>query len=162
MVTRILRAHRAVRALLAALCLTLAATGTVVAWRIHERSQPCWAVRQFVTFHRDTQAGLKAKTRFAPPGSYDPDSLPAASDYQAWLSGLQQRAEQVRAPGLSAHAQHAAALAREFMTVIDRMNAELDRQDPASPALPPSATAAARINHQFEDEMAALAHACPA
>lgn len=147
--------------MLALLCVAAAAGGLVVALRIDERAQPCWRVRQFIEFNRDTQASLKAKTRFAPPGSYEPDSVPAAADYQAWLDGLQQRANQVTAPELSAHAQRAAALAREFMKDANQMNDELDKQDRLRPQLPPSAKAAGQVNHEFGDEMAILARACP-
>lgn len=138
-----------------------AAAGGVVAWRINERTQPCWPVKEFVAFNRDTQASIKAKTRFAPPGSYEQDSLPSAADYQAWLGGLQQRANQVTAPGLSAHAQRAAALARDFMKAANQMNDELSTQDPLRPTLPPSGKAAAQINHEFGVEMDTLARACP-
>ncbi|WP_233214662.1 hypothetical protein [Mycobacterium sp. 4858] len=139
-----------------------AAAGLVIAWRIDERAQPCWSVRQFVDFNRDMQASLKAKTRFAPPGSYEQDSIPTDADYRAWLDGLQERANQVTEPGLSAHAQRAAALAREFMKDANQMNDELARQDPLNVKLPPSAKAAGEVNHEFGDEMAALARACPA
>lgn len=155
------RSRGVVRGLLALVCLAAAAAGGVVAWRIEERAQPCWSVRQFIEFNRDTQASLKAKTRFAPPGSYEPDFLPAAGDYQAWLGGLQQRANQVTAPELSVHAQRAAALAREFMNDANQMNAELDKQDPLKQQLPPSAKAAGHVNREFGDEMATLARACP-
>ncbi|WP_231999932.1 hypothetical protein [Mycobacterium sp. 1245852.3] len=138
-----------------------AAAGGVAAWRIHERTQPCWPVRQFVIFNRETQASLKAKTRFAAPGSYEPDSLPSAADYQAWLEGLQQRANNVTADGLSAHAQRAAALAQEFMQTSNKMNDEISRQDPLSPKLPRSAKAAAQISHEFGVEMDTLSRACP-
>lgn len=153
--------RRVARGLLALVCVAAAAAGVVVAWRIDERAQPCWRVKQFIEFNRDTQASLKAKTRFAPPGSYEPDSVPAASDHQAWLDGLQQRANQVTAPELSVHAQRAAALAREFMNDVDKANDELDKQDPLKPQLPPSAKAAGRVNHEFGDELATLARACP-
>ncbi|MGE2817943.1 hypothetical protein ACQI5H_22780 [Mycobacterium heidelbergense] len=118
-------------------------------------------MRQFIEFNRNTQASLKAKTRFAPPGSYGQDSVPTAADYQAWLDGLQQRANEVTAPELSAHAQRAAALAREFMKDANQMNDELGKQDPLNPRLPPTAKAAAQVNHEFGDEMATLARACP-
>lgn len=155
------RSRRIARGLLALVCVAAAAAGVVVAWRIEERAQPCWSVRQFIEFNRDTQASLKAKTRFAPPGSYEPDVVPAAGDYQAWLDGLQQRADEVTAPELSAHAQRAAALAREFMNDANQMSAELDKQDPLKPQLPPSAKAAGQVNREFGDELAALARACP-
>lgn len=155
------RRRRIARGLLALVCVAAAAAGGVVAWRIDERAQPCWSVRQFIEFNRDTQASLKAKTRFAPPGSYEPDVVPAAGDYQAWLDGLQQHAGQVTAPELSAHAQRAAALAREFMKDANQMNAELDKQDPLKPQLPPSAKAAGQVNREFGDELATLARACP-
>ncbi|EFG78397.1 hypothetical protein HMPREF0591_1689 [Mycobacterium parascrofulaceum ATCC BAA-614] len=142
-------------------CVAAAGAGLVVAWRIDERAQPCWSVRQFIDFNRDAQASLKAKTRFAPAGSHEEDSVPAPADYQAWLDGLQQRANQVSTPGLSAHAQRAAALAREFMKDVDQMNAELSKQDPLKPQLPPSAQAAGQVNHEFGDELAALTRACP-
>ena len=61
---------------LTALCVVAAAAGPVVAWRIDERAHPCWTVRQFVDFNRDTQASLNAKTRLAPAGSYEQDSVP--------------------------------------------------------------------------------------
>ncbi|OOK65269.1 hypothetical protein BZL29_7780 [Mycobacterium kansasii] len=147
--------------MLAMVYVAVAAAGLVVAWRIDERAQPCWSVRQFIEFNRDAQASLKAKTRFAPAGSYEQDSVPAAADYQAWLDGLQQHANQVKAPGLSAHAQRAAALAREFMKDVDQMNAELSKQDPLKPHLPPSAQAAGQVDREFGDEMAALTRACP-
>lgn len=51
------------------LCVAAAAAGLVVVWRIIERAQPCWGVRQFINFNRDMQASLKAKTRFAPRGA---------------------------------------------------------------------------------------------
>lgn len=143
------------------LCVATATAGLVVAWRIDERAQPCWSVRQFIAFNRDTQASLKAKTRFAPAGSYEQDSIPTGADYQAWLDGLQRRADQVTAPVLSAHAQRAAALAREFMKDANQMNDELGKQDPLNAKLPPSAKAAAEVSHEFSDEMAALARACP-
>ncbi|MDD4865692.1 MAG: hypothetical protein PHQ28_00740 [Mycobacterium sp.] len=155
------RKRRAARLLLALVCVTVATAGLTVAWRIDQRAQPCWPVRQFIDFNRDTKAALKAKTRFAPAGSYEQDSLPTAADYQAWPDGLQQRAAQVTTPVLSAHAQRAAALAREFLKVADQMNDELDKQDPLHTELPPSAKTAARIEHEFSDEMAALARACP-
>lgn len=157
-----LRTRRTARRLLMMLCVAAAAAGLVVAWHIDERAQPCWRVRQFIDYNRDMQASLKAKTRFAPPGSYQQDSVPSDADYQAWLDGLQQRANQVTAPGLSAHAQRAAALAREFMKDANQMNGELGEQDPLKVELPPSAKAAARVNHEFGDEMATLARACPA
>ncbi|GAB4909728.1 hypothetical protein MAHJHV30_26900 [Mycobacterium avium subsp. hominissuis] len=156
-----LGSRRNARLLLAAVCVAAAAAGGVVAWRIHERTQPCWPVRQFVAFNRDAQASLKAKTRWAAPGSYEQDSVPSAADYQAWLDGLQQRADQVSTPGLSAHTQHAAALAREFMRTANQMNDELSGEDPLRPTTPPSAKTAARINHEFVDELAFLGRACP-
>lgn len=142
-------------------CVAVVTGGLVVSWRIDERSQPCWSVREFIDFNRNMQASLKDKTRFAPPGSYEQDSIPTAADYQAWLDGLQQRANQVTAAGLSAHAQRAAALAREFMNDVNQMNDELGKQDPLKPRLPPSAEAAARVNHEFGDEIATLERACP-
>lgn len=161
MVTNSVRRRRVARGLLALLCAAAAVGGVIVAWHIDERAQPCWRVRQFIEFNRDTQASLKAKTRFAPPGSYEPDSVPAPGDYQAWLDGLQQPANQVIGPELSAHAQRAAALAREFMNDANQMNAELDKQDPLKPHLPPSAKVAGQVNHEFGEEMATLARACP-
>lgn len=157
-----LRSRRSARLLLAAVCVAAAAAGGAQAWRIHEHSQPCWAVTQFVAFNRDAQTSLKAKTRFAPPGSYEQDSVPSAADYQAWLDGLQQRANTVTAAGLSAHAQRAAALASDFMQVSNQMNDEISRQDPLNTKLPPSAKTAAQISHEFALEMQTLAHACPA
>ncbi|WP_264047760.1 hypothetical protein [Mycobacterium paraffinicum] len=157
-----LRTRRTVRRLLAISCVAVAAAGLFVAWRIDERAQPCWSVRQFIDFNRDMQASMKAKTRFAPPGSYEQNSVPADADYQAWLDGLQRRANEVTAPGLSAHAQRAAALAREFMNDANQMNDDLGRQDPLKAELPPSAKAVARVNQEFGNEMATLAHACPA
>ncbi|MCV7313830.1 hypothetical protein H7J89_24905 [Mycobacterium paraffinicum] len=148
--------------MLAISCVAVAAAGLFVAWRIDERAQPCWSVRQFIDFNRDMQASMKAKTRFAPPGSYEQNSVPADADYQAWLDGLQRRANEVTAPGLSAHAQRAAALAREFMNDANQMNDDLGRQDPLKAELPPSAKAVARVNQEFGNEMATLAHACPA
>ncbi|OBB90355.1 hypothetical protein [Mycobacterium sp. 852002-30065_SCH5024008] len=156
------RTRRTARRLLAIWCVAVTAAGLFVAWRIDERTQPCWAVRQFIDFNRDTQASFKAKTRFAPPGSYEQNSVPADADYQAWLDGLQRRANEVTAPGLSAHAQRAAALAREFMNDANQMNDDLGRQDPLKAELPPSAKAVARVNQEFGDEMATLARACPA
>jgi hypothetical protein len=161
MVGNSLRRRRASRWVQTLWCVAAAAGGLVVAWRIDERAQPCWSVRQFIDFNRNMQASLKAKTRFAPPGSYEQDSIPTAADYQAWLDGPQQRANQVTAPGLSAHAQRAAMLAREFMKDADQMNDDLGNQDPLNPRLPPSAKAAAGVNQEFGAEMAALAGACP-
>lgn len=156
-----LRTRRTARWLLTIVCVAAATAGLVVAWRIDERAQPCWSVRQFIDFNRDTQASLKAKTRFAPPGSYEQDSLPAEADYQAWLDGLQQRADRVTAPGLAPHAQRAAALAREFMKDAKQVNDDLGKQDPLKVELPPSAKAAGQVNREFGDEMATLARACP-
>lgn len=156
-----LRRRRAARGLLALLCVVTVAGGLVVAWRIDERAQPCWRVRQLLEFNRNSMASLKAKTRLAPAGSYEPDSAPDRADYQAWLDGLQQRANEVTAPGLSAHAQRAAALAREFMQDINQMQDELRKQDPLKPTLPPLAKTAGQVNHEFGDELAALARACP-
>lgn len=156
-----LRTRRTARRLLTIWCAAVAAAGLFVAWRIDERAQPCWSVRQFIDFNRDMQASLKAKTRFAPPGSYEQNSVPADADYQAWLDGLQRRADQVTAPGLSGHAQRAAALAREFIEDANQMNDDLGKQDPLKAQLPPSAKAVARVNQEFGDEMAALARACP-
>ncbi|OBH12532.1 hypothetical protein A5695_16860 [Mycobacterium sp. E1747] len=142
--------------------MAVAAAGLFVAWRLDERAQPCWSVRQFIDFNRDAQASLKAKTRFARPGSYEQDSVPTDADYQAWIDGMQRRANQVTAPGLSAHAHRAAALAREFMKDANQMNDDLGRHDPLKTELPPSAKAVARVNQEFVDEMAVLARACPA
>lgn len=153
--------RRIARWLLTVWCVAVAAAGVFVAWRIDERAQPCRSVRQFIDFNRDTQASLKAKTRFAPPGSYEENSVPTDADYQAWLDGLQRRADEVTAPGLSAHAQRAAALAREFIKDANRMNDDLGRQDPLKTELPPSAKAVARANQEFGDEMSTLARACP-
>ncbi|WP_231996359.1 hypothetical protein [Mycobacterium scrofulaceum] len=161
MATNSLRSRKAARRLLTVWCVAVAAAGLFVAWRIDQRAQPCWSVRQFIDFNRDMQASLKAKTRFAPPGSYEQNSVPTDADYQAWLDGLQRRADQVTAPGLSAHAQRAAALAREFMKDANQMNDDLGKQDPMKTELPPSAKAVARVNQEFGDEMAALARACP-
>lgn len=161
MATNSLRSRKAARRLLTVCCVAVAAAGLFVAWRIDQRAQPCWSVRQFIDFNRDMQASLKAKTRFAPPGSYEPNSVPTDADYQAWLDGLQRRADRVTAPGLKAHAQRAAALAREFMKDANQMNDDVGRQDPLKTELPPSAKVVARVNQEFGDEMAALARACP-
>lgn len=142
-------------------CVAASAAGLFVAWRIDERAQTCQSVRQFIEFNRDIQASLKAKTRFAPPGSYEQSSVPTTADYQAWLDGLQRRADEVTKPGLSAHAQRAAALAREFMNDANQMNDDIGRQDPLKSELPPSAKALARVNQEFGAEMATLARACP-
>ncbi|MCV7101386.1 hypothetical protein [Mycobacterium palustre] len=139
--------------LVALLCVATVAGGLVVALRIDERAQPCRKVRKLIEFNRNTQASLKAKTRFAPPGSYEPDSIPAPADYQAWLDGVQQRTNEVTAPDLSVHAQRAAALAREFMKDVNQTYDELDKQDPLKPTLPPSAKAVAEVNHEFGDEL---------
>lgn len=119
-------------------------------------------MREFIDFNRDAQASLKAKTRFAPPGSYEQDSVPTDADYRAWLDGLAQRADRVHAPGLSAHAQRAAALAREYLQDVKRVYDDLGKQDPLNSTLPPSAKATAQANHEFDDEMGTLARACPA
>ncbi|OBI47446.1 hypothetical protein A5707_19385 [Mycobacterium kyorinense] len=66
------------------------------------------------------------------------------------------------APSLSVHAQRAAALAREFLKDAKQMNDEMDKQDPLKPKLPASAKAVAQANREFDNEMSALAHACPA
>jgi hypothetical protein len=146
----------------AAACVAAAAAGMFIAWRVDEKAQPCWAARQMIDFNRTAQASLKAKTHFAPAGSYEQDSVPTDADYRAWLDGLQQRADRVTGPDLSAHAHRAAELARQFMARMDQANAELGKQDPLTPQLPPSAKAAATINRQFGDQMGALEHACPA
>jgi hypothetical protein len=156
-----LRSRGTARMSLIVLCLALAAVGTGVARRIDDRAQPCWPVRQLLIFNRDAQASLKAKTRLAPAGSLADNSVPTKADYQAWLDGLQQHADQVTDPGLSTRAQRAAALAREFMKVDDQVNKEVMAQDPLRPTMPPSAKMLAQINHQFIGELTALAHACP-
>lgn len=153
--------RRSMRLLLVALCVTVATAGVVAEWRLHERAQPCWPVRQLLTFNIDTQASLKAKTRFAPAGSHEEDSIPTPADYQAWLAGLQQRANQVTDAALSVHAQRAARLAKQFMTAANQMNDEVSKQDFLHPSVPPSARDAARINRDFVDELATMAHACP-
>jgi hypothetical protein len=145
----------------AAVCVATAAAGMFIAWRIDEQAQPCQTVRALIDFNRTTQASLKAKTHFAPAGSYEEDSVPTDADYQAWIDGMQQHANQVTAPGLSAHAHRAAELAREFMTDMNQANVEMGKQDPLRPDLPPSAKAAGGINREFDDEMGALEHACP-
>jgi hypothetical protein len=118
-------------------------------------------VRQFIDFNRDTQASLKAKTHFAAAGSDEPDSVPTDADYQAWIDGMHRYADRVTAAGLSAHAQRAAALASEALTVRNRMGAELNEQKPWQTHVPPAAKDWARLNHEFNAEMADLAHACP-
>jgi hypothetical protein len=68
-----------------------------VAWRIDEKTQPCWAARQVIDFNRASQASLKTKTHFAPVGSYEQDSVPTTADYQAWIDGMRcQRAMAAR------------------------------------------------------------------
>lgn len=47
------------------------------------------------------------------------------------------------------------------MKDANQMNDELGKQDPLNAKLPPSAKAAAEVSHEFSDEMAALARACP-
>jgi hypothetical protein len=146
----------------AASCVAAAAVGMFVAWRIDEQARPCQTVRAFIDFNRSSQASLRVKTHFAPAGSYEQDSVPTDADYRAWLDGLQQRADRVTAPGLSAHAHRAAELARQFLAETNKANAELGKQDPLKPEVPPSAKAAGTINREFGDEMGALEHACPA
>jgi hypothetical protein len=97
------------RWVLVMVCVVTAAVAMVVAWRADENAQPCWTVRQFIEYNDDAQASLKAKTHFAAAGVQgEEDTVPFAADYQAWLDGLQQRADGVTAPGLSEHAHRAA------------------------------------------------------
>jgi hypothetical protein len=134
----------------------------VVAWHVDEKAQPCWTVRQFIDYDRDAQASLKAKTHFAPAGVQgEEDTVPTDADYQAWLEGLQQHADRVTAPGLSEHAHRAAQLARQFMTVMNQANDEIEKQDFLHPHLPPSAKTAATINREYGAEISTLEHACP-
>jgi hypothetical protein len=142
--------------------MVIAAAGTFTTWRIHSHPPACRPVRALIDFNRTTQASLKAKTYLPPAGSYDEPRVPTDADYHAWTDGMQQRADRVTAPGLSAHAHRAAELTREFLTTTKQMNAELDKQGPLAPQLPPSAKAMARIERDFGDEMRALQDACPA
>ncbi len=155
------RAHVLPRRWAAAVCAVTAAAGMFIAWRIDEQAQPCQTVRALIDFNRTTQASLKAKTHFAPAGSYEGESVPTDADYQAWIEGMQQHANQVTAPGLAAHAHQAAELARQFMRDMNWANVEMGKQDPLKADLPPPAKVAARINREFDDEMGALEHACP-
>jgi hypothetical protein len=150
------------RRVLVLLCAVAAAAAMVVAWRVDEKAQPCWTVRQFIDYNRDAQASLKAKTHFPAAGVQgDEPTVPTDADYQAWLEGLQQHANRVTAPGLSEHAHRAAQLARQFMTVMNQANDEIGKQDFLDPHLPPSAKTAATINREFDAEESYLAHACP-
>jgi hypothetical protein len=150
------------RRVLVFICAVAAAAAMVVAWRVDEKAQPCWTVRQFIDYNRDARASLKAKTHFAPAGVQgEEDTVPTDADYQAWLQGLQQHADRVTAPGLSEHAHRAAQLARQFMTVMNQANDEIEKQDFLHPHLPPSAKTAATINREFGAEISTLEHACP-
>ena len=144
-----------------AVCVVTAAAGMFVAWRIDEQAQPGQTVRALIDFNRTTQASSKAKTHFAPVGSHEGESVPTDADYQAWIEGMQQHANQVTAPGLAAHAHRAAEPAREFMRDMNQANEEMGKQDPLKADLPPAAKVAARINREYDDEMGALEHACP-
>jgi hypothetical protein len=150
------------RRVLVFICAVAAAAAMVVAWRVDEKAQPCWTVRQFIDYNRDAQAALKAKTHFAAAGVQgEEDTVPTDADYQAWLDGLQQHADRVTAPGLSEHAHRAAQLAHQFMAVMKQTNEELSKQDFLHPQLPPSAKTAGTINREFDTEISTLDHACP-
>ncbi|HEY9303104.1 MAG TPA: hypothetical protein VIO95_02295 [Mycobacterium sp.] len=113
-----------------------------------------------IDFNRTTQASLKAKTYMPPAGSYDEPRVPTTADYQAWVDGMQQRADRVKPAVLSAHAHRLADLTREFLSAMNNVNAQLE-QEPEPIHVPPAAKDVAKIEHEYDDEMRAINQACP-
>lgn len=150
-----------IRRLLLVVCVVIATAGAFTAWRMHSQAQPCWTVRQLIEFNHTSQESLKAKTYLPPAGSYDEPRVPTDADYQAWIEGLRQRADRVKEPSLAAHGRRLADLARDFLTGMNTVNAQLD-QEPEPIHVPPAAKDVARIEHEFDDTLRALDKACPA
>jgi hypothetical protein len=157
------RSRRFARRWVAIACVLIASIGAVTAWRIHDESQPCWAVRQLIDFNHAAQDDLKAKTYWPPAGSYDEPRVPSPADYRAWADGLRQRADRVTTPDLSVPAHRLADLAREFLDTSNSVNDQISKQPAGSPThLPPQAQDVAKIAQQFDTELHALNAACPA
>jgi hypothetical protein len=143
-------------------CVLIAAAGALTAWRIHDETQPCWAVRQLIDFNHAAQDDLKAKTYMPPAGSYDEPRVPTDADYRAWTEGLQQRADRVTAPGLATHAHRLPDLAREFLDTSNSVNDQISRQPVGQPTqLPSEAHDVAKIAREFDTELRILDQACP-
>jgi hypothetical protein len=151
------------RRLAVAVAVAIATLYMVIAWRIDERTLPCATVHHLLDFNRSSQASLKAKTHFAAAGSYgDEDRFPTDADYQAWIDGMRRYADRVSAPGLSEHAQKAAALVARWPAIKARFAAQSEQQKPGDSIVNvPAAKEFADLNRGFNEEFAALERACP-
>lgn len=131
-----------------------AALISAVACSTDHPASDCENVQQMIAYNRSHTEKIAAES-----DAENPSETPI-SDYSAWAAKMGEYASHIANPDLAAHAEKAADLAGQSVSIVEE--ARNDSNQPTRSGPPPWVKRYAEIDSQFRAELESLRTACPA